>query len=272
MEILHHETPAGPVRAVLFDFDGTLSTLRFGWESVMRPLMLEMISGGGSWDAALEREVDAYIDESTGIQTILQMQWLAEAVKRNGRNPGASDDPWWYKAEYNRRLMAQVNERLRALTSGEVSRDMYLMEGGETFLQALKEKGVKLYVASGTDDPDVRNEAAALGLARYFDLIAGSPPGSVGCSKEQVIARLMRDEGLSGGDFAVIGDGKVEIRLGREAGARTIGLAGDEAARRGVNPVKRERLIRAGADAIAGDFTEQEALMRFLGLSGGMFL
>ena len=40
--------------------------------------------------------------------------------------------------------------------------------------------------------------------------------------EEQVIARLVEDEGLSGADFAVIGDGKVEIRLGREAGARTV--------------------------------------------------
>jgi len=265
MEICNIADCSAPVRAVLFDFDGTLSTLRYGWESVMKPLMLEMISGGG-WDAALEREVDAYIDESTGIQTILQMQWLAETVKKKGLNPGAPEDPWWYKAEYNRRLMARVNERLRALQSSETPQDEYLMAGGEAFLRVLKDRGVRLYVASGTDDLDVKNEAAALGLAPYFDFIAGSPPGSVGCSKEQVIARLMREGGLSGGEFAVIGDGKVEIRLGRESGARTIGLASDEAARRGVNPVKRERLIRAGADVIVGDFTEREALMRFLGL------
>ena len=90
---------------------------------------------------------------------------------------------------------------------------------------------------------------------------------STGCSKEQVIARLVEDEGLSGANFAVIGDGKVEIRLGREAEARTVGLASDEAARRGVNPVKRDRLVKAGADIIVGDFTDQEALMRFLGLA-----
>ena len=46
MEILHADTPRTPVRAVLFDFDGTVSTLRCGWEAVMKPLMLEMISGG----------------------------------------------------------------------------------------------------------------------------------------------------------------------------------------------------------------------------------
>ena len=267
MEILNAHTPSSPVRAALFDFDGTISTLRFGWETVMKPLMLEMISGGQPCGAALEKEVDDYIDESTGIQTILQMQWLAEAVRRHGMNPGAPDDPWWYKAAYNRRLMDRVSERLNALNSGKAEPDAYLMAGSIAFLRALKEKGVRLYVASGTDDPDVKNEAAALGVARYFDAIAGAPPDSTGCSKEQVIARLVEDEGLSGADFAVIGDGKVEIRLGREAGARTVGLAGDEAARRGVNPVKRDRLVKAGADIIVGDFTDQEALMRFLGLA-----
>lgn len=258
-------TPRNPVRAVLFDFDGTISTLRCGWESVMKPMMLEYISGG-QWDDALEREVDDYINESTGIQTIHQMKWLAEAVRSHGRNPGAPEDPWQYKAEYNRRLMRTVDERLQKLESGAAPRESFLIAGSEDFLRALNERGVKLYVASGTDHPDVLREAGALGLRKYFTQIAGAPVGSESCSKEKVIAQLMEQEGLKGEAFAVVGDGKVEIRLGREAGARTLGLATDEEARRGVNPVKRERLIRAGADALCGDFTERDAILEFLGL------
>ena len=45
-----------------------------------------------------------------------------------------------------------------------------------------------------------------------------------------------------------------------------MGLASDEAARRGVNPVKRERLVKAGADVICGDFLEKDELLDFLGL------
>ena len=65
----------------------------------------------------------------------------------------------------------------------------------------------------------------------------------------------------------MFGDGKVEIQLGRAVGARAVGMATDEQARRGVNPAKRARLIRAGADVICGDFTESAALLRFLGLA-----
>ena len=105
MEILH-SVPKTPVKAVLFDFDGTISTLRYGWEAVMRQMMLELIAGGKEPDAALVRLVDDYIEESTGIQTIYQMKWLAE--KAHALRPDAPADPWFYKEEYNRELMKTV--------------------------------------------------------------------------------------------------------------------------------------------------------------------
>lgn len=260
---MQHRTP---VKAVLFDFDGTISTLRFGWENVMKPLMLEMISGGSSWNDALEKEVSDYINESTGIQTIHQMRWLAETVHARGMNPTASTDPWWYKNEYNRRLMENVNARLTALNSGTTPRNEFLIGGSDAFLQALRARSVRMFVASGTDQADVIKEASALGVASYFEQISGALPGSEACSKEKVLAQLMENLGLNGDEFAVIGDGKVEIRLGREAGARTVGLASDEAARYGVNPVKEARLVAAGADMICGDFSDMNTLLHFLGL------
>ncbi|MGI6238823.1 MAG: HAD family hydrolase [Christensenellales bacterium] len=263
MEIVTPRTNPAPVRAVLLDFDGTLSTIRCGWEDVMRPLMLEMLSPGGQ-DASVAEAVDRYIDQSTGIQTIHQMKWLAARAHR--ANPAAPDDPWWYKDEYNRRLMRVVEERVQALLSKRAPRDSYLIAGSEDFLRALKDRGVALYVASGTDDPDVRREVAALGLTDYFTRVSGAPVREESCSKEQVIDALIRGAGLSGADFAVVGDGKVEIALGRAAGARTLGLATDEHARSGINPVKRARLLQAGADAIAGDFLDLRAILGFLGL------
>ena len=120
--------------------------------------------------------------------------------------------------------------------------------------------------SSGTDDPDVHREAAALGVDGYFDRIAGAPLGVESCSKEKVLRDLVEKEGLSGADVAVFGDGKVEIALGASIGARTVGTATDEEHRRGVNPVKRERLINAGADAVCGVFTELSEILDFLGL------
>jgi phosphoglycolate phosphatase-like HAD superfamily hydrolase len=253
------------IEAALFDFDGTISTLRQGWETVMRPLMIEMISGPYPPDDNLVREVDEYIDESTGIQTIFQMQWLAEAVKRYGRNPEVHDS-WWYKAEYNRRLMNIIEGRIKALEEGKQKPEDYMVCGVKDFLEALRARGIKLFVASGTDHPDVVREVKALGLANYFTEIAGAPLGQAGCSKEAVLRRLITERGLCGQQLLVVGDGKVEIGLGREVGAVTLGAATDEINRRGINEAKRRRLMKAGAHAIVGDFVNYKDILEWLKL------
>jgi len=265
MEILISTSKLPPVKALVLDFDGTVSTLRHGWEQVMEPLMAEMICGSTPLTPALKKEIADYINESTGIQTIHQMKWLANAVQEKGLNPGMPTDPWFYKAEYNRRLMRKVRDRLDALNSAKESPESYLMAGSRAFLESLVNRGVKLYVASGTDHPDVVNEATALGVAPLFTEIAGAPVGAESCSKEAVIRRLLEQQGLPGEDLAVIGDGKVEIMLGRQFGARTLGLASNETDRRGIDPVKRQRLINAGAHVITGDYLEPEAILEFLG-------
>jgi hypothetical protein len=43
-----------------------------------------------------------------------------------------------------------------------------------------------------------------------------------------------------------------------------VGVASDEVRRAGVNPVKRARLIEAGADVIIPDYREQEVLLGWL--------
>ena len=253
------------VESALFDFDGTISTLRCGWEKVMQPMMMEYIMAcGKDNEEDVKALVDAWIDESTGIQTIFQMKWLTQQVAERGGN---ALDPWDYKAEYNRRLMLDIDIKKQQLNDGTVSPDEYLMAGSVEFLKALKANGVSIYVASGTDHPDVVTEAKALGVYELFDEIAGAPLHEENCSKEAVLKRLISDHGLTGSQVAVCGDGKVEIMLGRDAGAFAIGLASDEPARQGVNPIKRERLIKAGADIITGDFLDKDDLLSMMGLN-----
>lgn len=263
MEILSVKTAKTPIKAMLFDFDGTVSTLRCGWEEVMLPVFCEVLDDGKTPYEEIKAKAEKYIDESTGIQTILQMKWLAEQVKESGRTPL---DIWDYKKMYNDRLMESIDKKLADLKNGKVNPDKYLMAGSVEFLAALKERGIKIYVASGTDHPDVVNEATALGVIQYFDEIKGAPLHEENCSKEAVIKRLLGESGLKGDEIAVCGDGKVEIMLGKQYGARAFGLASDEKALCGVNEVKRKRLVTAGADIICGDFLEKDKIFEFLGL------
>ena len=257
MEILCPHSSYAPLDAAVFDFDGTLSSLRAGWERVMGPLMCELIPGDPEEVEAL---VSRYIDESTGIQTIHQMRWLAEEIGRRG---GRAEDPWVYKDEYNRRLMREVQRRRDAVTGGAEPAGTYLIPGGPAFLAALKESGVTLYAASGTDTEDVRAEAAVLGLDGFFAEIRGAERNTDRCSKEAVLRRLV----TPGSRLLVVGDGKVEIALGREAGALTLGIASQDVpgcTSSVCNIQKYRRLKNAGAHAVAADFTEWREILSWI--------
>jgi len=68
----------------LFDFDGTLSRNEGGMGRVMLPVMLESICGNRNVPPEIENEVKDYIDRSTGILTIHQMEWLSKTVHKYG--------------------------------------------------------------------------------------------------------------------------------------------------------------------------------------------
>lgn len=258
------------IKVMVFDFDGTISTLRSGWETVMAPVMKEVLEQCP--DAPKENELDelirAFINESTGIQTIYQMKWLRDKVAEFGGTPL---DAWDYKAMYNTRLMENVEKKKEMLLSGSLNPGQFLMSGAKAYLMALKRRGIKLFAASGTDDCDVKDEAKALGVYDLFDEIAGAPDHCENCSKEAVLKRLISKDGFSSSNICVVGDGKVEIALGKSIGALTIGIASDEEQRRGINEVKRTRLINAGADVIIGEFDDVEALLNLLGIGLPMY-
>jgi hypothetical protein len=48
-----------------------------------------------------------------------------------------------------------------------------------------------------------------------------------------------------------------------------VGVASDELRRFGLNPAKRARLIRAGADLVVPDFSQGRALLDVLGIAVG---
>ena len=271
-----------PIKAVVCDFDGTFSTLRCGWETVMKRMMLKYLPD--------EAWIDAFIGETTGVQTILQMRGFLEEMKRrkgpqftatasdvsgaiNCAPPLADaqervppDDPWFYKNEYNAMLMESVAVKRDEVVAGKVPAATYHVPGAILFLQALKTRGVKIYFASGTDEADVQAEAAALGFAGFAEDIAGALPQSESCAKEAALKRLVEQAGVAPDELAVIGDGKVEIALGKALGARTLGVATNETDFSVLNAAKKMRLEKAGADMIVGDFRDLRPILDFLGL------
>jgi phosphoglycolate phosphatase-like HAD superfamily hydrolase len=224
----------------------------------MKTMMLRHMPDDPGW-------IDDFIGETTGIQTILQMKgFVAELKKRRLKRP--SDDPWFYKKEYNDMLMESVARKRQEVIDGKVPRSAYLVPGALHFLDSLSAHGVKVFFASGTDQEDVKIEAAALGIDKYAEAIEGALPRSEKCAKEAALRRLVKKAGVKPGELAVIGDGKVEIMLGKALKARTIGLATNESDFSSVNAGKLARLKKAGAGFVAGDFRDLRPMLEYLGL------
>lgn len=272
--------PVRSPRQAIFDHDGTISTLRQGWEAVMRPVMVRAILGEAGRRAAraqreaVEERVREYIDRTTGVQTLVQMQGLVAMVREFGYVPAAEVlDAAGYKAQYNEELMRRVRRRLggpgRAAEPAQAAR-RFTIEGAVAFLRELRARGVRLYLASGTDQPDVEREAALLGYAELFE---GRIYGAIGDvrhePKRAVLDRILREIGPGEAEAVVtFGDGPVEIQETRRRGGFTVGVASDETRRRGLNPAKRSRLIQAGADLVVPDFSEGPELLALLFAEG----
>ena len=262
----------GNIKHVVFDHDGTISTQREGWEDIMEPVMIKAILGDQyeTADTSLFEKVRIsvldFIDKSTGIQTIVQMEGLVKMVDEFNVVPKeAILDKFGYKEIYNTGLMTMVDKRMSKLNSGQLTVQDFTMKGAVGFLHALKEKGVRIYLASGTDKADVINEAKSLG---YDDLFDGGIYGSVGdiskYSKKMVIENIIKENKLKGNELLVIGDGPVEIKECRKAGGIAIGIASDEVRRYGLNKEKRSRLIKSGAQIIIPDFSQANELTDLL--------
>ena len=258
---------------VIFDHDGTISTLRQGWESIMEPMMIGAIIGGqaDAADSALQDEIrDAvrgYIDQTTGIQTLVQMKGLVALVRRFKCVPEASIlDEYGYKQLYNRQLLALVEGRVEKLKRGELHLSDLTVKKAVDLLRALAGKGIHLYLASGTDQTDVDREADMLG---YRALFGGRIYGAVGDvtkeAKRMVLERIMNSIGEDAqAHILMFGDGPVEMRETHKRGGYAVGVASDEVRRYGWNEAKRRRLIEAGADIIIPDFSQLERVFPLL--------
>lgn len=253
----------GQISRVLFDFDGTLSLFRGGWEDIMTTLMVEVISGGPE-HAEIELEVRDYLGRSSGVLTIRQMEWLAAAVERHGL-AGPALPAETYKAMYLERLMRRTGERLARVQRGAAQPAEVMVAGADAFTGALARRGMKLYLASGTDHTDVVYEAELLGLLHRFDGgVFGALNGDDRNAKDRVMRRILAEQDLPGEALLVVGDGSVEIREGARCGAITLGVASNEAERSGWNMRKAQRLAEAGADMIVPDYLQYERLIGIL--------
>jgi phosphoglycolate phosphatase-like HAD superfamily hydrolase len=264
IEVLRPTLPRGHFRSVLFDFDGTLSLIREGWPQVMIPMMVDVLrqTDTKESDAQLTTAVEEFVMRLNGRQTIYQMIQLADEVRHRGGQP---EDPLVYKNRYHDLLVQRIAHRLAALQSRQAAAEDWTVPGSLALLQSLRQRGVTLYLASGTDVKYVRHEAKLLGLTPFFaEHIYGALDEYKNFSKKMIIERMLQQNDLRGEELLGFGDGFVEIEEVRRVGGVAVAVASNEIERCGINAWKRQRLIQAGADIVIGDYRCRERLLPYL--------
>ncbi len=253
---------AANARIAIFDFDGTLSLIRSGWIDIMLSLCVEQLAAAqsGESEAQLKEAAEEFIWRLIGKETIYQMMALADAVRKQG---GAPLEPSVYKMMYLERLLRKIADRLEALRQGNIDPEQYTVPGSRQLLEALRARGLRLYLASGTDDLNVKEEAGLLHLSSYFgQRIYGAQDDLQKFSKALLIQQILSESDIRPHEIVVFGDGFVEIEEVKKVGGTAVGVATTEPDCLDIDEWKRERLIKAGADFIVPNYLRLDQLLR----------
>jgi phosphoglycolate phosphatase len=228
-------------------------------------MMVEVLLDSGSEESSesLQKLAYEFIMQLNGKQTIYQMIRLAEEVNKRG---GEAEDPQVYKQRYHDRLMNRISHRHEQLRSGQLTPEDMLVPDSLKLLHQLRDRGVSLYLASGTDEAYVVEEASLLGLDDFFGQhIYGALDDYKNFSKAQVIERILKENGVDGSSLLGLGDGYVEIQNVKTVGGVAVAVASDESGRSGTaDEWKRDRLIGVGADLVIPDYRDSDHLLAFL--------
>lgn len=255
---------AAQAKVVLFDFDGTISLIRAGWINVMVPMMVEILADlhTGESQAELTAVVRDFVDRLTGRQTVYQMIELGRQITLRGGTP---QDPVVYKKRYLDLLHGRISNRLEELRQNRSSAGKYLVPGSLELLEALRTRGLTLYLASGTDQDYMRAEADLLGVTPYFNGgVFGALDDYKRFSKKMLIEKIIAGAECRGGEILGFGDGYVEIENVKSVDGVAVGVASDEPDCQKIDPWKRDRLASVGADYIIPHYLGRAALFEHL--------
>ena len=223
----------------------------------MIPMMVEILLSLNTEESPeqLRVVVEAYVWRLTGKETIYQMMALSEEIKKRG---GVPQEPLAYKREYLRRLELHIANRSEGLRDGSIPADDLLVPGSRALLESLDQRGIRIYLASGTDHEDVTTEAQLLKISHYFAGRIFGALDDMSFSKARLVREIIDSAVCEPHELIGFGDGYVEIEEVKRAGGFAVGIATDEPACLVIDEWKRKRLLDAGADMIIPNFLDPQ--------------
>ena len=123
-------------------------------------------------------------------------------------------------------LVAEITERYRPNYDDSGFPNTAPYPGIPEKLQALKDKGAKIYIVTNKRHSATQKIVKAMGWGGFFDGVWSfdSFPG-IKYKKPELLARLLKDMNIESSDAVMVGDTKGDIDAGKANGLRTIGVA-----------------------------------------------
>jgi phosphoglycolate phosphatase len=210
----------GKIRAVVFDFDGTLAVLNIDFSS-MRERVFNLMKRYGVREELIEEK---YLLEI--IDEVYQILW----------EKSPSDAEEFYQEAH--RILYEIE--LRAAEDGRLIPEV------ERTLKILRGRGIKIGIVTRNCEDAVRKVFPV--IDDYCDVfVSRNSIKKVKPHPDHLIS-VLRALDILGEEAVMIGDHPIDIQAGKKVGMKTIGVL--------TGRTKREEFEKAGADYILGEVSE----------------
>ncbi|OGP76124.1 MAG: hypothetical protein A2V86_02190 [Deltaproteobacteria bacterium RBG_16_49_23] len=214
------------VRAVIFDFDGTLAVLNIDF-SLMRERIMALIRRFGVDEGTIkERYLLEMIDE------VYPMLWKENA---------SSAEEFYERAH---QILHEVE--LRAADEGR------LIPGAGETLRMLRQQGLKVGIITRNCEEAVRRVFPT--IDEYCDVFMSRDSVEKVKPHPDHLNSVLEALQVSGEEAVIVGDHTLDIQAGKRVGMKTIGVL--------TGRIKREEFNEAGANYILRDATEVWGLLK----------
>ena len=215
-----NSTPFQNIKAIIFDFDGTLAVLNIDFNA-MREQVFELMR---HFDVEEKLITERYLLEI--VDEVYQILWE--------KNPSGAEA--FYQESHH--ILHEVE--MRAADKGR------LIPGAEATLKSLREKGIKVGIITRNCEDAVRRVFP--NIDRFCDVFISRNSVKKVKPHPDHLSSAMKALDVEGEEAVMIGDHTIDIQAGKRVGMRTIGVL--------TGRTKREEFEKAGADDILGNATE----------------
>jgi phosphoglycolate phosphatase len=209
-----------PIKAIIFDFDGTLAVLNIDF-SLMRERVFDLMRRYGIGEESIQEK---YLLEV--IDEVYQILWE--------KNPSGAE------------AFYQKSHRILHELEMSAAQEGNLIPGAKATLRSLREKGVKVGIITRNCEDAVRKIFPD--IDNFCDVFVSRNSVKKVKPHPDHLTYVMKSLGVSGEEAVMVGDHMIDIQAGKRVAMKTIGVL--------TGRTKKEEFEKAEADYILREASE----------------